>query len=100
MNPKLMLFDEPTSALDPELIGEVLNVIKQLAITMGMTMIIVTHEMDFARDIAGRILFMDNGVVVEEGPPSQFDDPLEPRTREFLRRVLKEDVGVQARSAT
>jgi polar amino acid transport system ATP-binding protein len=93
MNPKLMLFDEPTSALDPELVGEVLNVIKALANDLGMTMIIVTHEMDFARDVANRILFMDQGVVVEDGPPSQFTNPVEPRTREFLRRVLKEDVA-------
>ena len=92
MNPRLMLFDEPTSALDPELVGEVLNVIRGLAVTIGMTMVIVTHEMDFARDVANRILFMDEGVVVEQGPPDQFDAPQEPRTREFLRRVLKEDV--------
>ncbi|HEX5940077.1 MAG TPA: amino acid ABC transporter ATP-binding protein [Dehalococcoidia bacterium] len=93
MNPKLMLFDEPTSALDPELVGEVLNVIKALANDLGMTMIIVTHEMDFAKDVANRILFMDEGVVVEDGPPEQFDYPREARTREFLRRVLKEDVA-------
>jgi polar amino acid transport system ATP-binding protein len=92
MNPRLMLFDEPTSALDPELVGEVLNVIRGLAVTIGMTMVIVTHEMDFARDVANRILFMDEGVVLEQGPPEQFDAPKEPRTREFLRRVLKEDV--------
>ncbi|MEX2235985.1 MAG: amino acid ABC transporter ATP-binding protein [Dehalococcoidia bacterium] len=91
MNPKLMLFDEPTSALDPELVGEVLKVIKYLARTTGMTMIVVTHEMDFAADVANRILFMDGGVVVEEGPPAQFDNPREPRTREFLRRVLQRD---------
>ncbi|HET9199607.1 MAG TPA: amino acid ABC transporter ATP-binding protein [Dehalococcoidia bacterium] len=93
MNPKLMLFDEPTSALDPELVGEVLNVIKALANDLGMTMIVVTHEMDFARDVANRILFIDEGVVVEDGPPEQFDNPREARTREFLRRVLKEDVA-------
>lgn len=90
MNPRLMLFDEPTSALDPELVGEVLNVIKHLA-REGMTMIVVTHEMDFARDVANRILFIDDGVVVEQGLPEQFENPKEPRTREFLRRVLKED---------
>jgi polar amino acid transport system ATP-binding protein len=87
MNPALMLFDEPTSALDPELVGEVLAVIRQLAET-GMTMIIVTHEMQFVQEIADQVLFMDNGVVVERGTCRQvFKDPREARTRDFLARV-------------
>jgi len=87
MEPKLMLFDEPTSALDPELIGEVLNVIKLLA-DSGMTMIIVTHEMNFAKGVADRILFIDQGVVAEDGPPDQlFNNPKNERTRQFLRRL-------------
>ena len=82
MDPKLMLFDEPTSALDPELVGEVLA-------RDGMTMVVVTHEMGFARDVADHVVFMDKGVVVEEGPPSQvIDDPKMKRTRDFLRKVL------------
>lgn len=71
MNPKIMLFDEPTSALDPELVGEVLQVMKELA-GEGMTMVIVTHEMNFARDVADRVIFMDNGQIVEDAPPEQF----------------------------
>ncbi|WP_092495608.1 amino acid ABC transporter ATP-binding protein [Faunimonas pinastri] len=87
MNPKLMLFDEPTSALDPELVGEVLAVMKRLA-NEGMTMIVVTHEMGFAREVADRVIFMDGGVVVEEGPPAEvLDRPRHERTRTFLRRV-------------
>ena len=84
MTPDIMLFDEPTSALDPEMVGEVLQVMKQLAAD-GMTMVIVTHEMGFARDVADRILFMDGGVVVEEGPAKELiDHPKEERTRQFL----------------
>ena len=87
MEPAVMLFDEPTSALDPELRGEVLRVMRQLA-DEGMTMIIVTHEMQFARDVADRVLFLDAGRVAEEGPPEQlFGAPRHDRTREFLRRV-------------
>lgn len=88
MDPQLMLFDEPTSALDPELVGDVLAVMRQLA-DEGMTMLVVTHEMAFARDVADRVLFMDGGVIVEEGPPSQvISAPREHRTRTFLQRVL------------
>jgi ABC-type polar amino acid transport system ATPase subunit len=87
MNPRLMLFDEPTSALDPEMVGEVLAVMKDLAATM--TMIVVTHEMGFAREVGTRVVFMDEGKVVEEGPPSQiFDDPQNARTQAFLHKVL------------
>ncbi|GLV51571.1 peptide ABC transporter ATP-binding protein [Thermobispora bispora] len=88
MNPSLMLFDEPTSALDPELVGEVLSVMRQLA-QDGMTMLVVTHEMSFAREVADRVVFMDHGVIVEDGPPEQvIGNPKHERTREFLRRVL------------
>ena len=88
MEPKLMLFDEPTSALDPELVGEVLDVMQSLA-REGMTMIVVTHEMGFAREVAHRAVFMDEGLVVEEGPPEQvFSDPQQERTRAFLRKIL------------
>ena len=88
MKPKLMLFDEPTSALDPELVGEVLQVMKDLA-TSGMTMIVVTHEMGFAREVADSVYFMDEGVVVESGTPEAvLGNPQEPRTREFLSKVL------------
>jgi polar amino acid transport system ATP-binding protein len=88
MEPKLMLFDEPTSALDPELVGEVLAVMRGLA-AEGMTMIVVTHEMGFAREVGHHLVFMDDGIVVEEGPPrSVFADPREARTRTFLSRVL------------
>ncbi|MGE5590635.1 MAG: amino acid ABC transporter ATP-binding protein [Bacillota bacterium] len=89
MEPKAMLFDEPTSALDPELVGEVLAVMKQLA-AEGMTMMVVTHEIGFAREVADRVLFMDGGVIVEEGPPEAvFDRPREMRTRAFLGKVLR-----------
>jgi polar amino acid transport system ATP-binding protein len=88
LEPKLLLFDEPTSALDPELVGEVLDVIKDLA-RSGTTMIVVTHEIGFAREVADRVVFIDDGVVVEEGPPSQvLDHPEHPRTRAFLSKVL------------
>jgi polar amino acid transport system ATP-binding protein len=88
MHPSLMLFDEPTSALDPELVGDVLTVMRQLA-EDGMTMLVVTHEMGFAREVADRVVFMDQGVIVEDGPPEQvIADPRHERTREFLHRVL------------
>jgi polar amino acid transport system ATP-binding protein len=88
MDPKIMLFDEPTSALDPEMVGEVLEVMKQLA-SEGMTMVVVTHEMGFAREVADRVLFMDQGKVVEEGTPEHFfTAPQEERTKAFLRQVL------------
>jgi polar amino acid transport system ATP-binding protein len=89
MDPQLMLFDEPTSALDPELVGEVLAVMRGLA-AEGMTMLVVTHEMAFAREVASRVVFMDAGVIVEQGPPAEvFGSPREERTREFLHRVLE-----------
>jgi polar amino acid transport system ATP-binding protein len=88
MNPKLMLFDEPTSALDPELVGEVLEVMKKLA-SEGMTMVVVTHEMGFAREVANQLVFMDDGVVVESGPPREvLANPKEERTKAFLSKVL------------
>ena len=88
MDPEVMLFDEPTSALDPELVGEVLDVMKKLA-ESGMTMIVVTHEMGFARDVADRIVFISNGIVEEEGKPEEvLKNPQKPRTKEFLRRIL------------
>ncbi|MEU7881151.1 amino acid ABC transporter ATP-binding protein [Microbispora bryophytorum] len=88
MNPSLMLFDEPTSALDPELVGDVLSVMRKLA-EDGMTMLVVTHEMGFAREVADRVVFMDGGVIVEDGPPEQvIADPQHERTRGFLSRVL------------
>ena len=88
MNPDIMLFDEPTSALDPEMVGEVLAVMKQLA-KDGMTMLVVTHEMGFAREVADRVLFMDEGVILEEGTPEQiFSNPQNPRTIDFLNKVL------------
>ncbi|MFG1700208.1 amino acid ABC transporter ATP-binding protein [Nonomuraea sp. NPDC049309] len=88
MNPDLMLFDEPTSALDPELVGDVLTVMRKLA-EEGMTMMVVTHEMGFARQVADRVVFMDGGVIVEDGPSSQvIGDPQHERTRTFLHRVL------------
>ena len=88
MNPELMLFDEPTSALDPETVGDVLSVMRNLA-KEGMTMLVVTHEMGFAREVADRVVFMDGGVVVEEGVAEQvISSPTQPRTKEFLRRVL------------
>lgn len=89
MEPDVMLFDEPTSALDPEMVGEVLKVMKELA-ESGLTMLIVTHEMDFARDVSDRVVFMDKGVIAEEGTPEEvFTNPKEERTREFLKRTLK-----------
>jgi polar amino acid transport system ATP-binding protein len=88
MKPALMLFDEPTSALDPEMIGEVLDVMKELAVE-GMTMIVVSHEMGFAREVADRILMMDDGVIIEEGPPEHFfDNPEHERTKAFLSKIL------------
>ncbi|MCR2821506.1 amino acid ABC transporter ATP-binding protein [Lederbergia panacisoli] len=88
MNPKVMLFDEPTSALDPELVGDVLQVMKDLA-GEGMTMVVVTHEMGFAREVGDRVIFMDEGIVMEEGDPEQiFDRPENPRTQEFLSKIL------------
>ncbi|MBQ8835023.1 MAG: amino acid ABC transporter ATP-binding protein [Oscillospiraceae bacterium] len=88
MNPKVMLFDEPTSALDPEMVGEVLNVMKELA-AEGMTMVVVTHEMGFAREVGSRILFMDEGKIVEQGTPDEvFNHPQNPRLQDFLSKVL------------
>jgi ABC-type polar amino acid transport system ATPase subunit len=88
MGPQLMLFDEATSALDPELVGEVLAVIKDLAVN-GMTMCVVTHEIGFAKEVANRVIFMDGGFIVEEGPASEvIDKPMQARTKEFLRKVL------------
>lgn len=88
MHPKAMLFDEPTSALDPEMIKEVLDVMKDLA-KEGMTMVVVSHEMGFAREVSDRVLFMDDGVIVEEGSPSQvFNNPQNERTKSFLSKVL------------
>jgi general L-amino acid transport system ATP-binding protein len=89
MQPKIMLFDEPTSALDPEMIQEVLDVMKSLAREMGMTMMVVTHEMGFAREVADRLVFMDEGMIVEEGTPEHFfTDPKEERTKLFLSKIL------------
>ena len=88
MHPKIMLFDEPTSALDPEMVGEVLAVIRQLTET-GMTMLIVTHEMGFAREVCDRVFFMDQGYIMEQGTPEEiFNNPKEPRTQDFLAKVL------------
>ena len=88
MKPKIMLFDEPTSALDPELVGEVLDVMKKLA-KSGMTMVIVTHEMGFAREVASRVLFISDGIITEEGTPEElFEHPKHPRTQQFLKAVL------------
>ena len=93
MNPEVLLFDEPTSALDPEMVGEVLNVMKSLART-GLTMLIVTHEMGFARDVSSRVLFMDKGYIVEDAPPEKFfTNPDNDRTREFLSRYMKAEKG-------
>ena len=89
MRPELMLFDEVTSALDPELVAEVLEVIRELA-TAGMTMILATHEMSFARDIADRVCFLDDGAILEQGPPAEiFTSPREPRTQQFLQRIVE-----------
>ncbi|KXH78802.1 amino acid ABC transporter ATP-binding protein [Sporosarcina sp. HYO08] len=91
LNPDIILFDEPTSALDPELVGEVLAVMKDIA-NEGTTMLVVTHEMSFAKDVANRVIFMDDGVIVEEGSPTDiFIRPKEERTQKFLKRVLPED---------
>jgi len=88
MNPSVMLFDEPTSALDPEMVGGVLNLMKQLA-DAGMTMVVVTHEMGFAREVASRVLFMENGLIMEENEPQEFfSNPKSPRLKEFLSKVL------------
>ena len=88
MDPEVMLFDEPTSALDPEMVGEVLEVMKELA-KEGMTMVVVTHEMGFAREVADRVIFMEEGKIVEEGTPEEiFSAPKQPRTRDFLAKVL------------
>ena len=88
MNPEVILFDEPTSALDPEMVGEVLELIRQLA-DSGMTMVIVTHEMGFAREVADRVIFMDEGHIIEEGTPEEiFNNPQQARTQDFLRKVL------------
>ncbi len=96
MAPDVMLFDEPTSALDPELVGDVLNVMRKLAIE-GMTMLVVTHEMQFAREVADKVLFMDAGKVIEEGPPEQvIGDPQHERTRTFLARVLNPTRSVES----
>ena len=89
MQPKALLFDEPTSALDPELVGEVLNVMKELA-KSGMTMVIVTHEMAFARDVADRVIFMDGGYIIEQGDPKEvIEHPKEERTKQFLARFAQ-----------
>ena len=88
MQPKVMLFDEPTSALDPEMVGEVLAVMQNLAVE-GMTMVVVTHEMGFAREVGDRVVFMDEGIIMEEGSPEDiFDHPRNPRTKAFLSKVL------------
>lgn len=88
MKPKIMLFDEPTSALDPEMVGEVLAVMKDLA-REGMTMVVVTHEMGFAREVGDRVIFMDEGIIMEEGEPnSVFGNPQNPRTQSFLSKIL------------
>ncbi|HZK57334.1 MAG TPA: amino acid ABC transporter ATP-binding protein, partial [Clostridia bacterium] len=90
MEPDVMLFDEPTSSLDPEMVGEVLRVMKELA-ESGLTMLVVTHEMEFAKEVSDRVVFMDEGVIAEEGSPGQiFNNPKEERTKEFLKRILKE----------
>ncbi|HNY93423.1 MAG TPA: amino acid ABC transporter ATP-binding protein [Flexilinea sp.] len=97
MDPEVLLFDEPTSALDPEMVGEVLNVIRDLAIS-GLTMLIVTHEMNFAKDVSSRVIFMDDGVIVEDSSPEKiFSDPENDRTRAFLKRILnpEKDPGLQ-----
>ena len=89
MRPELMLLDEVTSALDPELVAEVLNVIRELA-EGGMTMVIATHEMSFARDIANRVCFLEEGLILEEGSPNEiFSSPKEPRTQQFLERIIE-----------
>ena len=100
MNPKVMLFDEATSALDPELVGDVLRVMRQLA-GEGMTMVVVTHEMDFARDVADRVVFMDQGSSVEQGPPHVvFTAPRSPRTRQLLHSILNRNGNAYAWRST
>jgi polar amino acid transport system ATP-binding protein len=100
MGPEVMLFDEPTSALDPELVGDVLGVMRKLALD-GMTMLVVTHEMSFAREVADRVVFMDDGVIVEQGPPARvIGDPSHERTRAFLSRVLNPAAATTATGAT
>lgn len=90
MRPKIMLFDEPTSALDPEMVGEVLDVMRSLA-DEGMTMVVVTHEMHFARDVASRVLFMDGGIIAEQGSPQEiFTNPQNPRTKQFLNSIISQ----------
>ena len=92
MKPKMLLFDEPTSALDPELVGDVLTVMKEVALE-GMTMAVVTHEMQFARSVSSRVVFMDKGYIVEEGSPEEiFSRPREERTQIFLKRLLHTDI--------
>ena len=89
INPEAMLFDEPTSALDPEMVGEILKTMKELAKT-GLTMLIVTHEMEFAKEVSDRVIFMDQGVIAEQGTPQEiFEHPKEERTKTFLQRFLK-----------
>ncbi len=91
MEPEVLLFDEPTSALDPEMVGEVLDVMKSLATRDNMTMLVVTHEMAFARDVSTHVVYMADGVIEEEGPPSRiFTNPDNQKTRDFLRRILNE----------
>ena len=88
MNPDVMLFDEPTSALDPEMVGEVLEIMRELA-QSGMTMVVVTHEMGFAREVASRVIFMDDGQIREEAPPDEFfNNPKDERLKEFLSKIL------------
>ena len=88
MNPDVMLFDEPTSALDPEMVGEVLEVMKKLAFD-GMTMVVVTHEMGFAKEVADRVIFIDEGIIMEDAPPKEFfNNPKNPRLKSFLSKVL------------
>lgn len=101
MQPKVMLFDEVTSALDPELVGEVLAVLRDIAAEGKMAMILVTHEMGFAREVADRVVFIDDGVIVEQGPPAAiFGNPKSERTKEFLKRILRTGVGVPVSSVT
>ena len=96
MNPEIMLFDEPTSALDPEIVGEVLEVMRKLAAD-GMTMVVVTHEMAFAKGVSDRVVFMDQGVVLEQGTPAEiFGAPKHARTREFLARYLDDKATAEA----
>lgn len=95
LKPKIMLFDEVTSALDPELVEEVLNVMRKLAVETDMTMLLVTHEMSFARDFADRVLFLDGGRIVEEGPPREiFSDPQQDRTKQFLRKIVAAGLSI------